>query len=184
MDDGLKKYYHKYKYLSIEIEDFQKEIEGLQQKWYNTYRDRLEKSPRYVENEQELHQNNEDPPKTDNKNLKPLYKKLSKKLHPDRGGNNEEFVKFKEEYEKGNYFGLTELAVENDIELDGYEIGIDEYKDQIQTLEKELKELKNNTFWWFYNGTPTQQQMAKYYLEQFYNTKIFEDIQRDDTAKD
>lgn len=180
MDDELKKYYHKYKYLSIEIEEFQQEVEGLQKKWYDTYRDKLENSPRYVDNEQELQPSNDDPPTTDNKNLKPLYKKLSKKLHPDRGGSDEEFVKFKEQYEKGDYFGLTETAIEHEIDLDDYEIGVDEYKQQIETLEKELKELKNNTFWWFYNGTNTQQQMAKYYLEQFYNTKIFEDIKRDD----
>lgn len=177
MDGELKKYYHKYKYLSLEIEDLQEEIKVLQNKWYEKYRHKLNNSPRYVEEEETTDfKTNEF--KTQNKNLKPLYKKLSKKLHPDTGGDTEKFVKFKEEYERGNFFGLTELAIENNIEIDKTQIGLEEYQNQIKTLESQLKELYNNTFYWFYKGNNEQQQMAKYYLESFYNTKIFEKEKR------
>jgi hypothetical protein len=80
-------------------------------------------------------------------------------------------------------FGLTDLAIENDIELGDNEIDTQDYINQIQSLEKQLKSLNENTFLWFYKGTKDQQIMAKYYFEYFYNTKIFEDTDDRDPNK-
>lgn len=166
----------------MEIEETQSEISQLEKEWMDEYRPKLTNSPRFVDNEEEL-QPQETQPKLDNTKLKPLYKKLSKKLHPDKGGDNDEFVKFKEEYEKGNYFGLTDIALEHDIELGEDELDIKDYKHQINQLEKQLKSLSENTFFWFYKGTKEQQLMARYYLEHFYNTKIFEETDNQDPNK-
>lgn len=167
----------------MEIEELQSEIDKLEKEWMSKYRKKITNSPRFVDNQEELQPEKDEQPKLDNKNLKPLYKKLSKKLHPDKGGDNDEFVKFKEEYEKGNYFGLTDLAIENDIELGENEIDIEDYIHQINQLEKQVKKLGENTFLWFYKGTNEQQLMAKYYFEYFYNTKIFEDTDDQDPNK-
>lgn len=167
----------------MEIEETQSEISQLEKQWMDEYRPKLTNSPRFADNKEELQPDNEPQPKLDNTKLKPLYKKLSKKLHPDKGGDNDEFIKFKEEYEKGNYFGLTDLAMEHDIELSEDELDIEDYINQIQSLEKQLKSLSENTFLWFYNGTKEQQLMARYYLEYFYNTKIFEDTDNQDPNK-
>jgi hypothetical protein len=179
----VKKYYHKYKYLTMEIEELQEEISTLEKQWMDEYRPKITNSPRFVDNTEELQEAKHEQPKLDNTKLKPLYKKLSKKLHPDKGGDNDDFIKFKEEYEKGNYFGLTDLAIENDIELGDNEIDTQDYINQIQSLEKQLKSLNENTFLWFYRGTKEQQLMAKYYFEYFYNTKIFEDTDDQDPNK-
>ena len=183
MNGEVKKYYHKYKYLTMEIEELQEQISTLEKKWMDEYRPKITNSPRFADNKEELQESKPEEPKLDNTKLKPLYKKLSKKLHPDKGGDNDEFIKFKEEYEKGNYFGLTDLAIENDIELGDNEIDTQDYINQIQSLEKQLKSLNENTFLWFYKGTKDQQIMAKYYFEYFYNTKIFEDTDEQDPNK-
>jgi hypothetical protein len=182
MNLEVKKYYHKYKYLTMEIEELQEQISTFERKWMDEYRPKLNNSPRFVEDNEELTPEKEEL-KLDNTKLKPLYKKLSKKLHPDKGGDNDEFIKFKEEYEKGNYFGMRDLALEHDVELGEDELDIDDYKHQINQLEKQLKQLGENTFLWFYNGTKDQQLMARYYLEYFYNTKIFEDTIEQDPNK-
>ena len=95
MKSEVKKYYHKYKYLTMEIEQLQEEISQLEKKWMDEYRPKITNSPRFVDNQEELQPEKEEV-KLDNTKLKPLYKKLSKKLHPDKGGDNDEFVKFKE----------------------------------------------------------------------------------------
>lgn len=166
----------------MEIEQLQSEVSQLEKDWMSKYRTKITNSPRFVDNQEEF-QPKEEEPKLDNTKLKPLYKKLSKKLHPDKGGDNDEFVKFKEEYEKGNYFGLTDIAMEHNVELGEDELDIDDYVHQINQLEKQLKKLGENTFLWFYKGTKEQQLMAKYYLEYFYNVKIFEDTDNQDPNK-
>ena len=183
MNGEVKKYYHKYKYLTMEIEELQEQISSLEKQWMDEYRPKLNNSPRFADNKEELQESKKEEPKLDNTKLKPLYKKLSKKLHPDKGGDTDEFIKFKEEYERGNYFGLTDLAIEHDIELGEGELDIEDYKHQINQLEKQLKQLGENTFLWFYRGTKEQKLMARYYLEYFYNTKIFEDTIEQDSNK-
>ena len=83
----------------MEIEETQSEISQLDKQWMDEYRPKLTNSPRFADKKEEITPPKEEL-KLDNTKLKPLYKKLSKKLHPDKGGDNDEFVKFKEEYER------------------------------------------------------------------------------------
>ena len=49
---------------------------------------------------------------------KKLYRKVSTKAHPDKGGNVEEFNTVKTYYEETDYIGLINYATNNDIEVD------------------------------------------------------------------
>jgi hypothetical protein len=63
------------------------------------YRPKITNSPRFVDDKEELTPPKEEL-KLDNTKLKPLYKKLSKKLHPDKGGDNDDSLSLKKNTKK------------------------------------------------------------------------------------
>jgi hypothetical protein len=175
----IKKLYHKYEFLSLEIEEMESSIEECKDKWFDDYGEAVKESPIYKKvddgsDPDELWEEVEEKPtKEKSEKLKKLYKKLSKKLHPDRGGNEEEFINIKKYYEQSNYFEMTKLADEYDVEYDVEESDISKYEQTITRLEKKLEDLKFNTIYCFYSGSDTEKQIAAQQLEKYYQTKIF-----------
>ena len=126
---SYKKWVYKYKYLQAEFEEvkqqrdkYNKEFERLftfkDKKPSQAARDAIEKS------------NKPKPKALKHKNTKNLYKKLSKKVHPDRGGSNEEFIKLNELYEEGDYLGMIAKA-------EDYNINTTEFEEDKAELEFE-----------------------------------------------
>jgi hypothetical protein len=175
----LKKLYHKYEFLSLEIDEMEQSIEDCKDKWYEDYGESVKESPVYKEvdtgeKEDELWEEVEEKqPKEKSEKLKKLYKKLSKKLHPDHGGDEDEFINIKRFYDQSNYFEMTKMADQYDIEYDVEESDISKYEQTIQRLEKKLEDLKFNTIYCFYSGSDTQKKVAAQQLEKYYQTKIF-----------
>lgn len=145
---SYRKWVYKYKYLLAEFEEtkekkqkFLREFEGL-----FTFRD--VKPPSSVK--EAIEESNKSKPKKQKpKNTKNLYKKLSKKLHPDRGGSNEEFGELNELYEEGDLLGMLSKAEE-------YNINTEEYKDEkvevefqnsCGVLEMKTEDLKSTLAW-------------------------------------
>lgn len=145
---SYKKWVYKYKYLQVEFEEVKQQKEKYLIEFNRLFAFKDKKPSQTVKDA--IEESNKPKPKSPKqKNTKNLYKKLSKKIHPDRGGSSEEFVKLNELYEEGDLLGMISKAEE-------YEINTDEFKeDKIELefeqsclqLEEKTNELKQTLAW-------------------------------------
>jgi|9_EtaG_2_1085328.scaffolds.fasta_scaffold31603_2 hypothetical protein len=113
---SYKKWVYKYKYLKFEFE----EAEDLQKGYISDFNS-LFKFKKPKELPEPIIPKEDIPPKKvrqkKDKNLKDLYKKLSKKLHPDKGGTEEEFNKLNQLYEENNILEMAIKAEELNLKI-------------------------------------------------------------------
>ena len=77
---------------------------------------------------------------------KNLYKKLAKKVHPDKNPTKkEEFIEISKAYETNDYIKLFMLCYENDIKLENIDYTFIE--NEIEKKENEITEIKNKIHW-------------------------------------
>jgi hypothetical protein len=78
---------------------------------------------------------------------KKLFKTISIKAHPDRGGTNEDFQKLKSAYDRDNLIEMVELAVKYDID---YEIDADDetlLENNIIKYQMKIEDFKKSMAW-------------------------------------
>ena len=145
---SYKKWVYKYKYLQVEFEEVKQQKEKYLIE-FNKLFDFKDKNPTPTVKDAIEKSSKPKPKVPKRKNTKNLYKKLSKKIHPDRGGSSEEFIELNELYEEGDLLGMITKAEE-------YEINTDEFKeDKIELefehsclqLEEKTNELKQTLAW-------------------------------------
>ena len=174
----LKKLYHQYEYLKLEIDEIENNIELCKDKWIDEYGDKLKDSPIFEpENEVAIQEDDEQQQSSKGKKsdkLKKLFKQLSKHLHPDKGGDAEEFKEAQRYYEDNNYFELSKMATKNGVEYDESEADISHYEETIKKMNKQLEDLRFNTIYCFYSGSDQHKQIAAQQLEKYYQIKLFE----------
>lgn len=144
---SYKKWIYKYKYLKYDFDET-KELREEYIKDFNskfTFKDKKEDKV-IIPEESEL----EKPlKKQKNKKVKELYKKLSKKLHPDKGGNKKDFNELNEFYESENILEMAIKAEELDLEIDN----INEYftdnnfESLCSNLEEQTQFIKTTLAW-------------------------------------
>jgi len=144
---SYKKWIYKYKYLKFDFD----EVKELREKYNKEFNSKFKFKDRH-EDEIIIPEENElDPPpkKTKNKKIKELYKKLSKKVHPDKGGNEEDFNELNKFYESENILEMAIKAEEFDLEIED----IDEYftdegfSNLCSKLEEETEFIKTTLAW-------------------------------------
>ncbi len=84
--------------------------------------------------------------KVDSK-YKKLFKNLSIKTHPDRGGNSDDFLRLKKAYDTDNLIEMVDLAVKYDIV---YELDTDDeilIEKNIKGYESEIDNIKKSLAW-------------------------------------
>jgi len=79
--------------------------------------------------------------------LKRLYKKLSSKVHPDRGGDADTFLCVRKAFESNNLLYLLELASEYEIDYDIDPSDETILEKNINTLEREIERMKSTLAW-------------------------------------
>jgi len=126
MSRSLKKLTHKYEYLKLELEELEEQsdeytsewsklfgkyfIDRSKEMWLNEETGELRKEP---PSEEEESKKDDKPEK-----IKKLYRKLSTKLHPDKGGSAEVFSDLKQFYESKNLIELLKLASDYNIDYE------------------------------------------------------------------
>jgi len=111
----------------------------------------------------------EDPkPKETNNPGKSLYKDLSKKLHPDKGGSEDDFKELSKMYNSkdvlGMYIKAEELGVE--IDEDNIENIEQKFQESCNTLSKQAEDPKSTAAWVWCNTPDSQKQQV---IEKFEN---------------
>ena len=162
----------KYKYIQMELEDVETDFDTYLNEFnsfFSKFQKKEEKEPvmgvsgsnegvtEYWVNQETGEVRNEEPDtsespkpkiqiekKADTK-YKKLFKNISIKAHPDRGGTNEDFYTLKAAYDSDNLIGMIDLAVKYDID---YEIDSEDevllrkniinYEDKIKDMQKSL----------------------------------------------
>lgn len=160
------KWIYKYQYLQEEFKDIKVEEEKNIKEFNDHFsldEEQSKDSPPKIE---------ELLPDKDSKNPgKGLYKELSKKLHPDRGGNADEFSVISIMYRNHDTIGLFLKAQEHDIEVEKFlnDDLILSFDKSCQLVEKEINNTKNTLSWCWCNasGELDKQNQLKYLKEEF-----------------
>lgn len=161
MSRSVKKLSHRYNYLKLELEEIVDLIESHANEWNTTF------GKYFVQDKVELWQNSETgefrdtPPdfeekkkkrKSQPKKIKDLYRKLSSKLHPDKGGSAEEFNELKKAYEEGDILQLVSLAADNNVKTNIEEEDLVLLENSISKLEKRINYQTKSMVYLYFTG--------------------------------
>ena len=119
----FRKYLLKYEFLQLELEDTAEFVDTKTQDWNKLFGKYQPKEREVWVNEETGEVNSVPESKQKDKpvtlpEVKKLYRNLSKHIHPDKGGSQEDFNRLKKYYDTNNIFGLIEEAGKFSIEFD------------------------------------------------------------------
>jgi hypothetical protein len=163
----LRKYKLKYDYLQIEKEEIDEEFIVYKKQFddiFNKYFNKPEVKEVWVnENTGEVV---EEEPTTDamdfvvkepvehkSNSIKKLYKSLSKKTHPDWGGDTEKFQRISRAYTESNLIELIYYAGEYELDIEIDPLDEEILDNNLRDIEKELDTLRNTLVWVWNTGT-------------------------------
>ena len=119
---NLKKLIYQYKFLKLELDDKKEEHSNLSVEFESLFSDIIPQKEFDEENvvkEALDKENAEKKPKEEvSDKVKKIYKDVAKKLHPDKGGDDETFKELNDRYNANDLLGVVELAAENNIDFD------------------------------------------------------------------
>lgn len=184
MSKALQKLTHKYEFLKLELEETEEELEAYLSKW-NSYFGKYfaDKNAEMWVNEETGEMRSEPPGEEELKpnrktrrakpeKLKKLYKNLSKHLHPDKGGKEEDFKKVKESYEDEDLIELLKYA-------GLYKIDFELEEDDELLIEKTCSEFqekieghKGSLAWAYFTGDKNKKLNVLKMLEQHLGKEI------------
>ena len=165
---NTKKYTYKYNYLKLELDELQEKQNEYLQKWADFFGPYLAKKPveawkneetgelRFEEDRPEDSEEllKSSPKKEEDKNLKKIYKKISIKVHPDKGGSQKDFIELKRFYEKDNIMGMLGIAADYDIDIGLDDSHVDYFDKSCEGLTREMKDITQTVAWDFFTSKP------------------------------
>lgn len=172
MSKTLKKLSHKYEFLKLELEETQEQVDEYGREWAKLF------GKYFVDKSTEMWMNTEtgelrqDLPEEQTvreskpEKLKKLYRKLSAKLHPDKGGSPEDFAELKEFYDAHNLLELLKYAGTYDIEYDVDELDEQTIEDSCIKISKQIEESKQTFAWLYFTGDKNKKLNVIKMLEQ------------------
>ena len=164
---NLKKLVYQYKYLKLESDDmfdahselvskFEKEFSGFIPKPEPTVDDVSKKKKKiYVDS-----------------NVKKIYKDIAKQLHPDKGGDEEEFKELTERYKSNDLLGVIDYAIENNIDIEINENDEHQLLNSIDVMKGKIKDLKTTLAYVWEHGDTVGRMSVVSTLEKHLNKKI------------
>lgn len=160
---SYKKWIYKYHYLQAEKEEHEYQAK-LNTKEFIEYFE--EKDPSTTESIS-VEEPSSSPKIPDNPG-KSLYKKLSKILHPDKGGDEDEFVSISLMYRNQDTIGLYLKAEEYNIDVENLltEELISSFESSCENIEEEIEKIKSTVSWvWCNTSSPEEKESQEKTLE-------------------
>ena len=151
MKINLKKLVYQYKFLNLEVEELKQQHIQLTSEFEEEFKDILLKAEKQVELNDSKPKGKKS--KTD-ESVKDIYKKTAKQLHPDKGGDEEEFKELNERYKSNDLLGVIDLAVDNKVDFDLKDDDLDLLNNSVESLESKIDEYKNKICYVWKFGTP------------------------------
>jgi hypothetical protein len=145
---SYKKWIHKYKFLQEEENETQEQFDAYVKQFEEDFvlvnTDESNNIPVTVDPLPERIANNL---------CKPIFKRLSKILHPDKGGNEEDFNKSSENYRNQDIIGLYVMAEKYKIDIE--DLIIDEliplFESSCELIEEKISKKTKSIAWDWYN---------------------------------
>ena len=164
---SYKKWIHKYKFLQEDLVDTKEQLEKYIQIFNEDFsiEEDEDKTPKPIEVDHL-------PERTNDNLCKPIFKRLSKTLHPDRGGNNEDFIKISDSYRNQDIIGLYLIAEKYNIDIEDLitEEILPLFESSCGILEEQIDKKVNTIAWDWCNITdPKQKETVIKYLKDEHN---------------
>ena len=113
--------------------------------------------------------------KTDEKHFKKIYKQLARKLHPDIGGDEEEFKELVSALEEKNFKKILDICDKHDIIIEMSEELNNILEKQIEETKQKLNKEKSTYSWSLYScGTDEicKEKVVKKFLKHLFNYEV------------
>ena len=110
--------------------------------------------------------------KENNSALKKIYKQLAKKIHPDLGGDEEEFKKVVNALDEGKIEKLLDMCDKHVILVEADEEIIAVFKKEISRIKQKIKEEKSTYSWALYSceeNEKCKEKIVKKFLKHLFN---------------
>ena len=144
---NLKKLIYQYRYLKLEESDISEEHSKLVSKFESDFSEYIPKPEPKPQKQKVTKKESVD------NNVKKIYKDIAKQLHPDKGGDEEQFKELNERYKSNDLLGVIDYAVESNIEIELDESDTHQLLDSIENLETKIQGLKRTlAYVWEYGN--------------------------------
>ena len=151
---NLKKLVYQYKYLKLDLDELKEQHSELTTEFEEEFSSIIK---REGQNDSKIpNPKKEKKSKHTDESVKDIYKKAAKQLHPDKGGDEEEFKKLNDRYKSNDLLGVIDMAVDNKIDFDFKESDIDLMNNSVDSLKSEIDDYKNKLCYVWKFGTPFQ----------------------------
>jgi hypothetical protein len=163
---SYKKWIHKYKFLQEDLIDTQDQFD-IYAKTFN------EDFSIDVEEDTPQHTNKDSLPDRVSDNLcKPIFKRLSKILHPDKGGDDNDFAKISDNYRNQDIIGLYIIAKKYNIDIEDLitDDTLKLFELSCGLIEEKINNKKKSLAWdWCTTTDPKEKELTIKYLKKNHN---------------
>lgn len=164
---SYKKWIHKYKFLQEDLVDTKDQLENYIQTFNEDFSIEVDENepPKPIEVDPL-------PERISDNQCKPIFKRLSKTLHPDKGGNNEDFIKISDSYRNQDIIGLYLIAEKYNIDIE--DLITDEilplFESSCTTIEEQISQKTKTIAWdWCSITDPKHKETVIKYLKDEHN---------------
>jgi hypothetical protein len=151
---NLKKLVYQYKYLKLDLDELKEQHSELTIEFEEEFSNILKR-----EGQKDVEIPNPKKKKKSkhaDESVKDIYKKAAKQLHPDKGGNEEDFKELNDRYKSNDLLGVIDMAVDNKIEFTYVESDVELMNNSVKTLETQIDEYRNKLCYVWKFGTPME----------------------------
>jgi len=158
---NLKKLVYQYNFLKLELDDRKEEHSELATEFESLFSDVIPKDElteeQAIENAKKVKKKSKSPisPAT-----KQVYKDVAKKLHPDAGGDENDFKVLNERYKNDDLLGVISIAVDRGVEFELTEEDEMHLIESIEKLNSKISHYKTTLAYIWRYGSPFQRQQV------------------------
>ena len=163
---SYKKWIYKYKYLLAEQDEIEEKFTEYASEFNKAWKDTRTPEDPHVKKESNVNWDTEIKdeeeeieikPKKEPKKGRELYKKISKEVHPDKGGDEDDFKAISELYHEEDILGMYLKAEELGVELEENELGsVEETFEKSCSVIENKNKIKKETLAWVWATCPPE----------------------------